>query len=169
MGTRQSSWEAAAAGFKNQFTVARARRCSFFKYIFTLLKTISPLTTHRARCASPSMTRLRRFGPARLIDRLQEREYCPLAGILAASLAVSELFLSFADISVEAGRRAVALSLWRPEVAVSDPSTVGVPVEFLPRALLILGLGALGHRLSLDPRRSALCRHPRGYVLPQRL
>lgn len=86
-----------------------------------------------------------KVGPARLLDRLQEREYCPLAGILGASLAVSELFLSFAGINVEAGRRVVALSLWRPEVAVSDPSAVGVPVEFLPRALWVLGLGHLGN------------------------
>lgn len=86
-----------------------------------------------------------KVGPARLVDRLQEREYCPLAGILGASLAVSELFLSFADISVEAGRRAVALSLWRPEVAASEPSAVGPRVEFLPRALWVLGLGHLGN------------------------
>lgn len=86
-----------------------------------------------------------KVGPSHLVDRLEEREYCPLAGILGASLAISELFLSFADISLEAGRRAVALSLWRPKVAVSDPSAVGVRVEFLPRTLWVLGLGHLGN------------------------
>jgi len=86
-----------------------------------------------------------KVGPTRLVDRLQEREYCPLAGILGGSLAISELFLSFADISIEARRRAVALSLWRPEVATSEPLAVGIPVEFLPRALWVLGLGHLGN------------------------
>jgi hypothetical protein len=86
-----------------------------------------------------------KVGPSHLVDRLGEREYCPLAGILGASLAISELFLSFAAISLEAGRRAVALSLWRPKAAVSDPSAVGVPVEFLPRTLWALGLGHLGN------------------------
>src|SRR5581483_350167 len=86
-----------------------------------------------------------KVGPSHLVDRLGEREYCPLAGILGASLAISELFLSFADISLEAGRRAVALSLWRPKAVVSDPSAVGVPVEFLPRTLWALGLGHLGN------------------------
>src|SRR5262249_32526144 len=66
-------------------------------------------------------------------------------GILGAALALSELFLSFADISVEACRRILALSLWKPDVAISDPSALGVPVKFLPRELWILGLGHLGN------------------------
>lgn len=86
-----------------------------------------------------------KVGPVTQVQRLPEREYCPLAGILAAALAMSELFLAFADISVEAGRRVVALSLWKPDIAISDPSTLGVPVEFLPRNLWLLGLGHLGN------------------------
>ena len=50
------------------------------------------------------------------LARLPERPYCSLAAVLAAALGVSELFLSFADISIEARRRTVALSLWRPEL-----------------------------------------------------
>jgi hypothetical protein len=84
-------------------------------------------------------------GPADDTERLPEREYCSLAGILAASLAISELFLSFADISIEAGRRTVAFSLWQPAADVCDPAALGVPVQFLPGDLWILGLGHLGN------------------------
>jgi hypothetical protein len=86
-----------------------------------------------------------KVGPALETPRLREREYCALAGILAASLAISELFLSFAEISIEAGRRVVGLSLWRPDLDIGDPDALGVPVEFLPRELWVLGLGHLGN------------------------
>jgi hypothetical protein len=103
--------------------------------------------------ATPADTALRvtfdgwiaQAGPAMLVQRMPEREYCSLAGILGAALAMSELFLSFADLSVEAGRRVVALSLWRPDIAITDPAALGVPVEFLPRDLWVLGLGHLGN------------------------
>lgn len=84
-------------------------------------------------------------GPAFETPRLPEREYCALAGILAAALAMSELFLSFAEISIEAGRRTVALSLWRPDLDIDDPAALGVPVQFLPREAWVLGLGHLGN------------------------
>lgn len=84
-------------------------------------------------------------GPAHQMGRLAEREYCTLSGVLAAALALSELFLSFADISIEATRRVVGISLWRPDVDVSDASAQGVPVEFLPGDLWALGLGHLGN------------------------
>lgn len=86
-----------------------------------------------------------KVGPAREVARLAEREYLPAVGILAASLALSELFLSFAGISVDATRRAVGLSLWRPDLDISDPEAVGLPVEYLPDALWVLGLGHLGN------------------------
>ena len=54
-----------------------------------------------------------KVGPAANIDALPQREYCSLSGVLAGALAISELFLSFADLNIEAGRRIVALSLWR--------------------------------------------------------
>jgi hypothetical protein len=81
----------------------------------------------------------------RKLERLQEREYCSLSGVLAAALGMSELFASFAGISVEAGGRIRGLSLWRPDVDVDDPSAQGVPVEFLPGDLWVLGLGHLGN------------------------
>ena len=68
-----------------------------------------------------------------------------LSGILAASLAVSEIFMSFAEITVEATRRPIALSLWRPDADVRDPLAQGVPVQFLPKKLWVLGLGHLGN------------------------
>src|SRR5207244_4095318 len=57
----------------------------------------------------------------------------------------SELFLSFAGISLDATRRTVGLSLWRPDLAIDDDEALGIPVEYLPGALWVLGLGHLGN------------------------
>lgn len=84
-------------------------------------------------------------GPAAVVDRMREREFCPLSGVLAGSLAVSEVFMSFAQVSIEATRRAVALSLWRPEADVRSDAAQGVPVQVLPKELWALGLGHLGN------------------------
>lgn len=84
-------------------------------------------------------------GPAEMVARLPERDNCVLSGILASSLAVSEIFMSFADVSVEATRRQVMHSLWRPGTDVLDPKARGVPIEFLPKELWVLGLGHLGN------------------------
>ena len=84
-------------------------------------------------------------GPASQVVRLPERPYCSLAAVLSAALAVSELFLSFAEISVEARRRTVALSLWRPELDPADPAAIGPVVGWLPADLWVLGLGHLGN------------------------
>ena len=86
-----------------------------------------------------------KVGPAARVGRLPEREYCSLSGVLAGAFAIAELFLDFAEVSIEATRRVVALSLWRPDLPVSDPIAVGVPVEFLPRDFWTLGLGHLGN------------------------
>jgi hypothetical protein len=86
-----------------------------------------------------------KVGPSDMFERLPEREYFSTSGVLAASLALSELFLSFAGISLQAARRTVALSLWRPELDVGDPDALGIPVEYLPRDLWVLGLGHLGN------------------------
>jgi hypothetical protein len=64
---------------------------------------------------------------------------------MAATLAVCELFLSFADINVEARRRRVAVSLWEPDGDPAAVSALGPQVEFLPEALWLLGLGHLGN------------------------
>jgi hypothetical protein len=86
-----------------------------------------------------------KVGPAKDVPRLQEREYFTVAGILAASLAMSELFLSFAGLNIEATRRTVGISLWRPDLDISDADALGLPVEYLPRELWVLGLGHLGN------------------------
>ncbi len=75
------------------------------------------------------------------VERLPEREYFATSGVLAASLAMSELFASFAGISLQATRRVVALSLWRPELDVGVPDALGIPVEYLPRNAWVLGAG----------------------------
>ena len=86
-----------------------------------------------------------KVGPVQAVPRLPEREYFSVAGILAASLALSELFLSFASISIEATRRTVGMSLWRPDLDIGDSEALGIPVEYLPRELWVLGLGHLGN------------------------
>src|SRR5581483_10422700 len=83
-------------------------------------------------------------GPSTQVHRLPERQCCTLAGILAGAIAVSEAFLSFAKVAVDASRRAIALSLWRPDLDARDSEALGSPVEFLPTQMWILGLGHLG-------------------------
>lgn len=84
-------------------------------------------------------------GPAESTMRMSEREYCSLAGILAGSLALSEIFMAFAGITLLAGRRIVSLSLWRPDLAVNAPEALGIPVSVLPQEAWLLGLGHLGN------------------------
>lgn len=86
-----------------------------------------------------------RVGPASMLARASEREFFSAAGVLAAALAMSEVFLAFAGMSVAATRRVVGLSLWRPDLAHDDADALGVPVIALPREMWILGLGHLGN------------------------
>ena len=41
-----------------------------------------------------------KVGPAATTNVLPQREYCSLSGVLAGALAISELFLSFADLNI---------------------------------------------------------------------
>jgi hypothetical protein len=51
-----------------------------------------------------------------------------------------------AGINIEATRRIVVeLSLWRPDLDIGDPEALGIPVDYLPRELWVLGLGHLGN------------------------
>lgn len=84
-------------------------------------------------------------GPSVSTSRLAERPLCTLAGVLAGALALSEIFLSFAELNIAATRRTVGLSLWRPELPANHPEAQGPQVEVLPRELWLLGLGHLGN------------------------
>ncbi len=70
----------------------------------------------------------------------------PLAGMLAAALAVSEAFLFVNSGLPVAGRRVLGLSLWKPDVAVDwlvDDSGEP-PLAYFPAKLWLIGLGHLG-------------------------
>lgn len=93
--------------------------------------------------------------------QLPARPPMPLAGMLAASLAVNEAFLHFNREMPAAGRRLVGLSLWEPSAATDwITSPVDEPaLRYLPSHLWLLGLGHLGQAylwgLGLLPYRAA--------------
>lgn len=70
----------------------------------------------------------------------------PPAAVLAAALAVNEAFLYVRGESAVAGRRAVGLSLWKPDPAHDwlHQATDGPALRLLPSRLWLLGLGHLG-------------------------
>lgn len=76
-------------------------------------------------------------------DRLAESLEFPLAGMLAASLGVSEAFQNLRGSAV-AGRRSVGLSLWKPQCDWQDKDAFGEPCLYLPKRLWLIGLGHLG-------------------------
>ena len=86
-------------------------------------------------------------GPSHNRMRLLGREYNPLAGALAGALAVSEQFLSLTSVSVQACRREVGISLWRPDLDWRDSESSGIPLEYLPNEAWFLGLGHLGQAM----------------------
>lgn len=102
-----------------------------------------PSTPHALRVTFDGW--IAKVGPAETVSPLPQREYCSLSGFLAGALAIAELFFSFAEISIEATRRTVGLSLWRPDLHIDDPAALGIQVQFLPRELWALGLGHLGN------------------------
>ncbi|MCY4260246.1 MAG: hypothetical protein OXC91_08300 [Rhodobacteraceae bacterium] len=90
-------------------------------------------------------------------DRLGESVEFPLAGMLAASLGVSEAFQHLRG-DVVAGRRSTGLSLWDPRCDWRDTPASGEPCHYLPKRLWLIGLGHLGQAyawaLSLLPYRN---------------
>ncbi len=78
------------------------------------------------------------------MGRLAERERCPIAGVLAGGLAVSEVFLRHASVNPRCETRDVQISLWRPDLAPGASGTFGPELSFLPDAFWLLGLGHLG-------------------------
>jgi hypothetical protein len=83
-------------------------------------------------------------GPESSLSRMKERPYCTLAPLAAAAVAVGEAFSAWANISVEAGRKIVTFSLWRPDLAASREESLGQQVEEFPKKLELFGLGHLG-------------------------
>lgn len=85
-------------------------------------------------------------GPISDMERATEGDCCPTAGLLASALAVSEIFLEFSGSAPAAMQRNVYLSLWDPGVTGPDALTAGIgpPLEALPDAMWLLGLGHLG-------------------------
>lgn len=132
----------------------------------TFGRALEDISGVKGECRSPSDNRILVFGDATApadalritfdgwsafvgrvgeMQRTPEREYFPAVGVLAGALGVSELFFAFAEISVEACRRTVGLSLWRPELPANTPEALGVRVAYLPRRMWLLGLGHLGN------------------------
>jgi hypothetical protein len=79
-------------------------------------------------------------------DRLPETQEFAVAGVLAAGLGVSEMF-QYIRGSSRTGWRDVGLSLWRPDVNWRQPPAAGPACPYLPKRLLIAGLGHLGQAI----------------------
>jgi hypothetical protein len=82
-------------------------------------------------------------GGVTIDEPLEDDGGIPLAGVLAGALAVSEQFQRALGAQV-AGRRAVGVSLWDPASDWQSSEAKGPPLEYLPAALWLLGLGHLG-------------------------
>jgi hypothetical protein len=83
--------------------------------------------------------------PLRASFRLEEREVLSTAGVVAASLGVSEAFQHLCG-NAEAMRRTIGISLWDPHItditaAASEPDAANT---LLPQRAWLLGLGHLG-------------------------
>lgn len=78
--------------------------------------------------------------------RLPEAQECTPAGVMAGALAVSEAFQCVRGSNVQAGRRSVGMSLWKPEQSEDwlSESDFGPDLEWLPNKLWLVGLGHLG-------------------------
>ena len=83
-------------------------------------------------------------GPADDLPRMAEQDASPLASIAAAAIGVSEIFAEFAGLRITAARQVVTLSLWRPDLLVTDQQAQGSPIHELPEAIGAFGLGHLG-------------------------
>ena len=82
--------------------------------------------------------------PATSPNRMREREMCPVVGVALGALAIGEIFNSISRIAVEAMKREVGLSLWRPDLEWNDEDAVGQQVVYLPEEYWLMGLGHLG-------------------------
>ena len=76
--------------------------------------------------------------------RLPETAECTPAGVFAGALAVTEAFQFLRGGHPAAGKRAVGLSLWRPDLDWRASEAKGPALESLPSSLWLIGLGNLG-------------------------
>lgn len=67
-----------------------------------------------------------------------------LAGVAAGAIGVAECFQQVRGRTPAAGRRRVALSLWRPDLAADAPEALGAWPIALPSSAWLIGLGNLG-------------------------
>lgn len=86
---------------------------------------VLPMHSHLAPAAGPAM---------------------PLAGMLAAAVAMNEAYLFVSGEMQAAGRRVLGFSLWRPEADVEwiDEDPTEPALSYLPSDLWLIGLGHLG-------------------------
>jgi hypothetical protein len=83
--------------------------------------------------------------PAHYLGRPVGVAAMPLAGVMAAALAVNEAFMFARRESAVAGRRAVGFSLWSPWSTEDWLTEEEAPdLLFLPSRLWLIGLGHLG-------------------------
>jgi hypothetical protein len=70
----------------------------------------------------------------------------PLAAMLAAGLAINEVFLHVSSKMPAAGRRIVGMSLWQPDASGDwlQSQSDGPVLRYLPSKLWLIGLGHLG-------------------------
>lgn len=83
-------------------------------------------------------------GPAADQPRLQERPFCPLAGVAAAAIGVGEMFAAMARINFKATRQKIQFSLWNPTQGIDVPGAEGASVNEFPEKVALFGLGHLG-------------------------
>jgi hypothetical protein len=93
----------------------------------------------------------------------------PVAGVAAGALAVNEAFLFVRRDLPDAGHRPVGLSLWAP-LAVSHwraDEHKGPPLQYLPKALWLVGLGHLGQAYAWTLGMQPYPRDSRPHVVLQ--
>lgn len=77
-------------------------------------------------------------------SRLERGPSHALTGTAGAGLYLAERFFDACGVHAAALKRPVGLSLWRPDLAVHDPSARGPALNYLPAELWLMGLGHLG-------------------------
>lgn len=83
-------------------------------------------------------------GPSMSQARMKERPTCLLSAVAAAAIAVGEAFSAWSGVNIEATRRKIQLSLWRPDLPLDTPESTGSEVAEFPQTLELFGLGHLG-------------------------